>query len=68
MKIGMDLPISRYAYNMEEAMAAAEAIGFPIIIRASYTLAGAEAVSRTTSMNSKCSLSADSMNLRLLKF
>src|SRR3989339_1718737 len=40
VKIGMDLPISRYAYNMEEAMAAAEAIGFPIIIRASYTLAG----------------------------
>ncbi len=40
VKIGMDLPISRYAYNMDEAMAAAEAIGFPIIIRASYTLAG----------------------------
>ncbi|MCI4407443.1 MAG: carbamoyl-phosphate synthase large subunit [Sulfuricurvum sp.] len=40
IKIGMDLPISRYAYNMDEAMAAAEAIGFPIIIRASYTLAG----------------------------
>jgi carbamoyl-phosphate synthase large subunit len=34
------LPISRYAYNIDEAMAAAEAIGFPIIIRASYTLAG----------------------------
>lgn len=40
LKIGMDLPISRYAYNMEEALSAAEEIGFPLIIRASYTLAG----------------------------
>ncbi|WP_457596025.1 carbamoyl-phosphate synthase large subunit [Hydrogenimonas sp.] len=40
IKIGMDLPKSRYAYSMEEAMAAAEEIGFPLIIRASYTLAG----------------------------
>jgi len=40
IKIGMDLPISRYAYNIEEAMKAAEEIGFPLIIRASYTLAG----------------------------
>ncbi len=40
MKLGMDLPKSRYAYSMEEAMAAAKEIGFPLIIRASYTLAG----------------------------
>jgi carbamoyl-phosphate synthase large subunit len=40
IKIGMDLPHSRYAYNMEEALAAAEEIGFPLIIRASFTLAG----------------------------
>jgi len=40
IKIGMDLPISRYAYNMEDALKAAEEIGFPLIIRASYTLAG----------------------------
>jgi len=40
IKIGMDLPQSRYAYSMDEAMAAAEEIGFPLIIRASYTLAG----------------------------
>ena len=39
-KIGMDLPISKYAYNMDEAIAAAREIGFPLIIRASYTLAG----------------------------
>jgi len=40
IRIGMDLPHSRYAYNMDDAVAAAEEIGFPIIIRASYTLAG----------------------------
>ncbi|NOX16234.1 MAG: carbamoyl-phosphate synthase large subunit, partial [Epsilonproteobacteria bacterium] len=40
IKIGMDLPKSRYAYNLEEAEKAAEEIGFPLIIRASYTLAG----------------------------
>jgi carbamoyl-phosphate synthase large subunit len=39
-KIGMDLPKSRYAYNMNEAMDAAKEIGFPLIIRASFTLAG----------------------------
>ena len=41
IKIGMDLPKSKYAYNIEEAMAAANEIGFPLIIRASYTLGGA---------------------------
>ncbi|MDA3946430.1 MAG: carbamoyl-phosphate synthase large subunit [Helicobacteraceae bacterium] len=40
IRLGMDLPDSRYAHNMEEALAAAEEIGFPIIIRASFTLAG----------------------------
>ncbi len=40
IKIGMDLPISEYAYSMEEAMEVAKKIGFPLIIRASYTLAG----------------------------
>ncbi len=40
LKIGMDLPISEYAYNMDEAMEVAKNIGFPLIIRASFTLAG----------------------------
>ncbi|MFA6196283.1 MAG: carbamoyl-phosphate synthase large subunit [Sulfurimonas sp.] len=40
IKIGMDLPFSKYAYNMDDALAAANEIGFPIIIRASFTLAG----------------------------
>lgn len=40
LKIGMDLPKSRYAYTLEEALDAAKEIGFPLIIRASYTLAG----------------------------
>ncbi|MEA1880615.1 MAG: carbamoyl-phosphate synthase large subunit [Campylobacterota bacterium] len=41
LKIGMDLPISQYAYNMEEALEVAKEIGFPLIIRASFTMAGA---------------------------
>ncbi len=40
IKIGMDLPFSKYAYNLDEALAAATEIGFPLIIRASFTLAG----------------------------
>lgn len=40
LKIGMDLPRSRYAYDENEALEAAKEIGFPLIIRASYTLAG----------------------------
>ena len=40
IKIGMDLPISQYAYNMDEALDAAKNIGFPLIIRASFTMAG----------------------------
>ncbi|HIP51103.1 MAG TPA: carbamoyl-phosphate synthase large subunit [Campylobacterales bacterium] len=41
LKIGMDLPISEYVYNMEEALKVSENIGFPLIIRASFTMAGA---------------------------
>ncbi len=41
LKIGMDLPISQYAYNMDEALDATKNIGFPLIIRASFTMAGA---------------------------
>ncbi len=39
-KIGMDLPVSKYAYTVEEAMDVANYISFPMIIRASFTLAG----------------------------
>lgn len=41
IEIGMDLPQSRYAYTVDEALDAAKEIGFPLIIRASYTLGGA---------------------------
>jgi len=41
IKIGMDLPKSAYAYNLDDAVKAASEIGFPLIIRASYTLGGA---------------------------
>ena len=39
--INMDLPKSCYAYTLDEALQAASQIGFPLIIRASYTLGGA---------------------------
>ncbi len=40
LKLNMDLPNSKYAYTIEEALEAAKEIGFPLIIRASFTLAG----------------------------
>ena len=40
IKIGMDLPKSANAYSVEEAMKVAREIGFPVISRASFTLAG----------------------------
>ena len=39
-KIGMDLPKSANAYSVDEAIKVAKAIGFPVISRASFTLAG----------------------------
>ena len=40
-KIGLDLPKSDQAYNLEEAVAVSEKIGFPLIIRPSFTMGGA---------------------------
>ena len=39
-KIGMDLPKSGLAYNMDEAREVAETIGLPLIVRSSYTMGG----------------------------
>ncbi len=39
-KIGMDLPESALAYNMDEAKKAMREIGLPVIIRPSFTLGG----------------------------
>ena len=39
-KIGLDLPKSKYAYTLDEALEVTKEIGFPLIIRASFTLAG----------------------------
>jgi len=40
IKIGMDLPKSANAYSVDEAIEVAKDIGFPVISRASFTLAG----------------------------
>lgn len=39
-KIGLDLPESGLAYSMEETIEVAERIGFPLIVRPSFTLGG----------------------------
>ncbi len=39
-KIGLDFPKGRFAYTLEEALDIAYDIGFPAIIRPSYTLGG----------------------------
>ena len=39
-EIGLFMPKARFCHNMDEAMAAAEEIDFPIIIRPSFTLGG----------------------------
>jgi carbamoyl-phosphate synthase large subunit len=38
--IGADVPNSQYVRNLEEAVAAVETLGFPVIIRPSFTLGG----------------------------
>ncbi len=40
IKVGLDLPKSVFAHNLEEAKKAVEQIGFPCIVRASFTLGG----------------------------
>jgi len=39
-KIGLDLPKSERAYNLKEACRVVKGIGFPVIIRPSFTLGG----------------------------
>ncbi len=39
-EIGADVPESRYVRSMPEALEAADAIGFPVIVRPSFTLGG----------------------------
>ncbi|RJQ54143.1 MAG: carbamoyl-phosphate synthase large subunit [Actinobacteria bacterium] len=39
-RIGLDLPRSGFAYTMQEAVEISEQIGYPLIIRPSYTLGG----------------------------
>ena len=39
-KIGLDLPRSDFAYSVEEAFRTADTIGYPVIVRPSFTLGG----------------------------
>ncbi|MFH1578254.1 MAG: carbamoyl-phosphate synthase large subunit [Candidatus Omnitrophota bacterium] len=40
LKIGMDLPVSGRAHSLKQATEIAQKIGFPIVIRSSFTLGG----------------------------
>ncbi|MBI3617383.1 MAG: carbamoyl-phosphate synthase large subunit, partial [Candidatus Omnitrophica bacterium] len=40
LKIGLDVPRSGFAHSLEEARAEAQKIGFPVIVRPSFTLGG----------------------------
>ena len=40
LKIGLDVPLSYIARSMEEALTVADKMGFPLIIRPSFTLGG----------------------------
>ena len=40
LKIGLDLPRSDFAYSVEDAEKIAEKIGYPVIVRPSFTLGG----------------------------
>ncbi|HEX3326877.1 MAG TPA: carbamoyl-phosphate synthase large subunit [Actinomycetota bacterium] len=37
---GLDLPRSRFAYSIDEALAVAEELGYPVVVRPSYVLGG----------------------------
>jgi carbamoyl-phosphate synthase large subunit len=37
---GLDLPRSSFAYSVDEALAAAEGLGYPVVVRPSYVLGG----------------------------
>jgi carbamoyl-phosphate synthase large subunit len=37
---GLDLPQSTFAYSVDEALAAADQLGYPVVIRPSYTMGG----------------------------
>ena len=39
-KIGLDLPVSNFAYTIEEAEKVADTIGYPVVVRPSFTLGG----------------------------
>ena len=47
-KVGIEVPRSGQAYSLGEAIEIAKDIGFPLVIRPSFTLGGQEALLLTT--------------------
>ena len=50
-RIGLKMPASVIATNAEQALALAEQVGYPLLVRASFTLGGAVAAWLTTRQN-----------------
>ena len=38
--LGIDMPVSELAYSVEEALAIADKLGYPVVIRPAYTMGG----------------------------
>jgi carbamoyl-phosphate synthase large subunit len=67
-KIGLDTARSGIAHTMEEALAVAADVGFPCIIRPSFTMGAPVAVSHTTVKSSKRFASAASICRRPMSY
>src|SRR5262252_5081995 len=61
MEIGLETPRSEVVADVREAQRVVQALGLPVVIRPSFTLAELEAASHSTAKNSKVSFSAGSI-------
>ncbi len=63
VKAGLDVPRAEVAYTLERAMAIGEAIGYPLIVRPSFTLGGGEAAGSRTTAGELEALAARSLEI-----
>ena len=47
-KLGIEMARSEVAYSVEDALAIADKLGYPVVLRPAYTMGGAAAVWYTT--------------------
>jgi carbamoyl-phosphate synthase large subunit len=61
-RAGLDLPKSRFAYSVDDALAAAQELGYPVVIRPSYVLGGGGS-GVVCDANELCSIVAEGVRL-----